>query len=67
MSNKGPHTNGSQFFICLDKAPHLNGVYVAFGKIINSEEVLKEMEKVATKGNGTPEDTVQIVNCGQLE
>ena len=33
MANAGPGTNGSQFYIMLDAAPHLTGRYTAFGKI----------------------------------
>ena len=35
-----PDSAGSQFFICLDSAPHLDGQYTAFGKLIKGEDVL---------------------------
>lgn len=31
MANKGPHTNGSQFYITLQPTPWMDKNYVAFG------------------------------------
>ncbi len=35
-----PNSAGSQFFICLDRAAHLDHQYTAFGKVIKGEDVL---------------------------
>jgi peptidyl-prolyl cis-trans isomerase B (cyclophilin B) len=34
-----PDSAGSQFFIMVEKAPHLDGAYAAFGKVIEGIEV----------------------------
>lgn len=34
MAHSGPNTAGSQFYICLTPAPHLNGSYTVFGQVI---------------------------------
>jgi len=34
-----PNSAGSQFFIMVEKAPHLDGQYAAFGKVIEGMEV----------------------------
>ena len=40
---------GSQFFICLDQYPHLDGEYTAFGYIINGENILKMISSMSTE------------------
>ena len=38
-----PDSAGSQFFIMVDKAPHLDGQYAAFGRVISGMEVCDEI------------------------
>ena len=42
-----PNSAGSQFFIMVEKAPHLDGAYAAFGKVIEGMDVADKI--VATK------------------
>lgn len=59
MANSGPDTNGSQFFICFEAAPHLNGKHSVFGKVIAGKKVLDALEKVGTP-SGKPRETVRF-------
>jgi peptidyl-prolyl cis-trans isomerase-like 3 len=47
MANKGPATNGSQFFICYGPAAHLDGKNTVFGHVIGDEgmRTLAKMEE----------------------
>ena len=45
MANKGPATNGSQFFICYAPAPHLDGKNTVFGRVIGGMEILDVLER----------------------
>ena len=52
MAHSGrPDTAGSQFFICLDDAPHLNGRYTAFGKLIKGDDVLTKIANTPVSAN----------------
>lgn len=54
-----PDSAGSQFFICLDPAPSLDGKYATFGKLIRGEDVLVKLGDKPTQMNpmGTERST----------
>ena len=49
-----PDSAGSQFFIMHEDAPHLDGQYAAFGKVVEGIEVVDEIAEVATDYNDKP-------------
>jgi len=49
-----PDSAGSQFFIMHQDAPHLDGAYAAFGKLIEGEEVLDEIARTKTGWGDKP-------------
>jgi cyclophilin family peptidyl-prolyl cis-trans isomerase len=66
MANAGPNTNGSQFFITLQKTAWLDGKHVVFGNISqDSLAVVKAIEAVGSE-SGQTSKPVRVENCGQL-
>lgn len=57
-----PNSAGSQFFICLDRHPHLDRKYTAFGKTADAESfaVVKAIGAVKTGPQDRPIEPVKI-------
>ena len=49
-----PDSAGSQFFIMVEKAPHLDGQYAAFGKVIQGMEVADAIVSAKRDWNDKP-------------
>ena len=60
---QSPDSADSQFFICLDDAPHLNGQYTVWGQVIDGMEYVDNIKK--GEGNngsiiGEPDTIISI-------
>jgi len=65
MANRGPNTNGSQFFITLKATPHLDKKHVCFGQVIEGMEIVQTMVEVEREGTKpVPMQRIIIVDCG---
>ena len=53
-----PNSAGSQFFIMHEAAPHLDGQYAAFGKVIEGLDVVDKIASVETGFQDAPVENV---------
>jgi peptidyl-prolyl cis-trans isomerase A (cyclophilin A) len=60
MANKGPDTNGGQFFITLVPTPHLNDRHSVFGELVEGTDTLRAIGKVPTGAQNKPVKPVII-------
>ena len=65
MANKGPNTNGSQFFINTVKTSWLDNNNVVFGMVLEGFEIVDEIEACGSN-EGEPTVTVTIKSSGEL-
>ena len=59
--SRDPDSGDSQFFIMLDSAPHLNGQYTAWGRVISGMKYVDAIKKGDPNGNGTVTDPDRII------
>merc|ERR1712141_131201 len=64
MANCGPHTNGSQFFLCTVKTQWLDGKHVVFGRVDESSmAIVKKIESFGSQ-SGKTKARIVIADCG---
>ncbi len=59
MANRGPGTDGSQFFLTFVKTPHLDGKHSIFGEVASGMETMRSMEKLGHP-SGRPKSEMKI-------
>ena len=55
-----PNSAGSQFFIMHANAPHLDGAYAAFGKVVSGIEAVDEIAAIPTDYSDRPKIAVRM-------
>lgn len=64
-----PNSAGSQFFLMLGAAPHLDGKYTGFGKVIEGEDTLEKIAatKVVASASGEPSKPTERVEIQSVK
>ncbi|MQA01108.1 MAG: peptidylprolyl isomerase [Dehalococcoidia bacterium] len=62
MANAGPNTNGSQFYLMLGEATHLNGRYTAFGRVEEGMEAALALRPRDPASDPEPGDRIEGVD-----
>ena len=65
MANRGPNTNGSQFFLCTVKTAWLDGKHVVFGSVVDGMDVIQQIEAMGS-ASGKTSAKIVVADCGQL-
>jgi len=61
-----PNSANSQFFICLDAAPHLDRQYSVFGQVIKGMEFVDKIKK-GRDSSGSVENPDKIVSLSEIK